>query len=401
MLLDDATVQTLKVTGRLPDPADGEGKPIDGELSRVFFTHQLRFDEIDVRELDASRFDGHRAYRQYERVGLRRLRIALQVAVGAVAFALFFRPDAMPGDWAMGGLLCVIGLALFLTHRVRKRHAAGNRELAKAEDKADEDEATKPIPQDFGSRRRRLLTFMGHTAMSPQFYLSVEQAKRAEGDDRLADEVFLRRRRREQEELRPLGEPGDEGFDPRGPSPGHGPMMRAWHWLVDFATGYGVRPQRIAIMFGLLWLLNWGVFLNPRSVERPLSFEVSPEVWAERREAWADGYPQGEGGANPWPADGGVPAAGEWHAGHAFFVAMRVQLPLLSLLAEGDWEPSSRPMRVFDEALGGAWGAEGGPEGVLTFENYASVMQVTNLILIPLMIAGATGVLKRRETLGS
>lgn len=387
VLLDDATVRTLKVTGRLPG-GDGPGP------NAVFHLHQLAFDEIDVSDLEPPKAAGGsvwrrlfdlrydptlRRYRERDPADRRRLLVA---AYAVVLVGLFAAHWSLPGVKLALGAIGVAGFVMLLAGGGdRRRMNRGRVEL--------------------NLRRQRLGALLDHTAMSPQFYLSVEQAKRAEGDDRLADDVFLRRRRRELEELRPLGEPREPGYSSRGPRPGLGLAARSWYRLIDFSVGYGVRPHRVVSLFLMLWLLNWGVFLNPRSVERPLSFGVPPEVQAERREAWADGYPQAEGGANPWPADGGVPAAGEWHAGHAFFVAMRVQLPLLSLLAEGDWEPSSRPMRVFDEALGGAWGAEGGPEGVLTFENYASVMQVTNLILIPLMIAGATGVLKRRETLGS
>jgi hypothetical protein len=93
---------------------------------------------------------------------------------------------------------------------------------------------------------------------------------------------------------------------------------------------------------------------------------------------------------NPWPDDGGIPTREEWSERRAFFMAMRVQIPLLGMIAENDWEPSSRGILV------GYWPHTGKPmELWLTYEEFASSMMVANFIILPLIIAGATGYLKK------
>jgi len=85
---------------------------------------------------------------------------------------------------------------------------------------------------------------------------------------------------------------------------------------------------------------------------------------------------------NPWPADGGT-AQGEappWNQWDGFFMASRIQFPFVELMAENDWEPSSRTMDIFP---------------CVTYENYASACMIVNLVLLPTIIAGLTGYMKR------
>ncbi|MCW5756481.1 MAG: hypothetical protein KIT54_04510 [Phycisphaeraceae bacterium] len=77
-----------------------------------------------------------------------------------------------------------------------------------------------------------------------------------------------------------------------------------------------------------------------------------------------------------------------WGPQKAFFMAMRVQVPPVELFVDAEWKPADRPMF--------ARGADKGGIG-LTYENYAAVMRILNLVLVPVIIAGVTGLLKPRE----
>ena len=69
-------------------------------------------------------------------------------------------------------------------------------------------------------------------------------------------------------------------------------------------------------------------------------------------------------------------------------MAMRVQVPPVELFIDAEWKLADRAMF--------AQGVEG--KGIaLTYENCAAIMRILNLILVPVIIAGATGLLKPRE----
>jgi len=244
----------------------------------------------------------------------------------------------------------------------------------------------------FARRRLPTLDHLDETyPFSRGYYILVERRNREAGDDATADEVFLLRRRRERKGPR---EPAD--LPPRMRAAGliedwaaAGFATRVWLWFLDFLMGYGVRPGRLVHLFVLLGLLNTAVFLSDESVERPVAFvqhrEDSPQWGATNREPSGGDDPKKRMPKNPWPSDGGMPDevdGDRWGTGHAAFMALRVQVPVLTLVTENDWSPATRPMRV------------GGREW-LSYADYASIMMVVNLVLIPLIVAGLTGHLKR------
>ncbi len=206
-----------------------------------------------------------------------------------------------------------------------------------------------------GHADRRLLDFLAGTQFSRSFYLAVERDLRQQGEDAAADEVFLSRRKREARQAYALSS-GPDGL-----------ARRLWSELLDLSIGYGVRVSRAVHAYVLLWFLGTGVFSAPASVERPLGFgaRLATEAPAER--------------PNPWSDEGGMPDS--WSTAEGFFVASRLQLPFLSLPAQSDWAPSSRPVSV----LG------------LSYENLASVFMLVNAVLLPLIIAGLSGILKKNE----
>lgn len=155
--------------------------------------------------------------------------------------------------------------------------------------------------------------------------------------------------------------------------------------LLDFFAGYGVRPRRLVVLWLLMFLVHTAVFSSRLSVERPIGFG-QPRTDTIGGKGMRPELPGKLVVPNPWPADGGRPGPGEWDVGHAFFVALRIQVPFLSLLSEGDWEPAGREMIPNSAVLG--WTK-------LTFENYAAAASALNLLVVPLAIAGLAGLLKR------
>lgn len=201
----------------------------------------------------------------------------------------------------------------------------------------------------------RLLAFLAGVRFSRGFYLDVERQLRQRGEDAAADEVFLSRRKREaqvawQASARLAGLP-----------------RRMWAELLDLGIGYGVRVSRAAHLWTLLWFVATGLFARPESVERPLGFGARP----------ADEAPAPV--PNPWSDEGGMPDA--WSTTDGFWVASRLQLPFIALPAASDWAPSSRPV----------------PHLGISYENLATVLVLVNAVLLPLLLAGATGILKKTE----
>ncbi|XAM00364.1 hypothetical protein OT109_03040 [Phycisphaeraceae bacterium D3-23] len=290
--------------------------------------------------------------------------------------------------------------------------------------------------------RGQLLRFLEHmTVFSRDNYLTVERWLRSRGDDILADEVFLSRRRRETRE-QPLGGQDPTKIELSKPSnASHLPLLvMVWRKGLDLFVGYGVRPSRPFHLFILLFLINFGVFLNPYSMERPLvnigttgephsstlfyrdgktalnwqddamhiplegrprqggpseaeQSEPAEESELAEQSEQAQQLAQGDSGlsytidnlpSNPWLEDGGMPSRSEWDTSQAFFSALRVQIPVLYLVVDTEWVPASREIKGF-------------PVIGIKYENYAAGMMAVNFALIPVLLAGAFGVLKQKN----
>ncbi len=135
-----------------------------------------------------------------------------------------------------------------------------------------------------------------------------------------------------------------------------------------------MRTGRPIHLFVLLFFLNSGVFANSYAIERPLGFEQG------KQKEYLTGQSPSEMERNPWPDDGGKPSRGEWHFGRGVFMAVRFQVPILPILAESDWVPADRPMRLLR---------------FVSYEEWAALTTVVNLILIPLIVVGLRQAIKQ------
>jgi hypothetical protein len=236
----------------------------------------------------------------------------------------------------------------------------------------------RPVRKWPQQRHRPILFLLDCVVFDQGFFAQIERLYRNDGDDATADEVFLKRRRKECDKT-------------------HG-MPRWWRKFTDFAYGYGVRVPRLVNIFLLLFIANVGIFSEPLSVEHPLGFgarlATQPIVIASDRQSdstvspatttprWQTTQPSSTGYVNPYQSDGGAPD--QWRSWNALFVALRLQIPVVNLMAEADWEPSSR--EFFGIPLTSV---------PVTYQQYGSIVSLLNLILLPMIIAGLTGVLKR------
>lgn len=223
-------------------------------------------------------------------------------------------------------------------------------------------------------------SFSKQPSFDRAFFVWVERWLRERGEDGAADEVFLLRKRHE----------GDQKRETEGWLS----ASAAWSKLLDLTIAYGVRPRRLLHAFVLLWFSSWILFLNPHSVSHPSGF---PALNADQVEkAIRDGtLAQSSGGAliranspltDIWVADGSMPSACEWSPINALVVATRIQFPITTVLGESDWAPSSRAIQL-------PWGAV----RWLTYENLTAILGLLNFALLPLLLAGLTGYIKRRS----
>lgn len=83
-------------------------------------------------------------------------------------------------------------------------------------------------------------------------------------------------------------------------------------------------------------------------------------------------------------ATSGMTDPGQWKQQQAFFMAMRLKVPLLELLAEPHWKPADRRM-------------DHPPLFGLHYDGFAVFMRAMSLALVPLILAGLTGILKRKD----
>ena len=132
-------------------------------------------------------------------------------------------------------------------------------------------------------------------------------------------------------------------------------LLRWLKWLfLGAAIGYGARPRRLIGLFLVAFALSCWVFSNPDSL---VSYT---EVRAHR--------------PDPWP----IEAQSVWVT---LGVALRCHFPMLLFLGEPNYMPS--PARI--------------PGLTLTYHGYALLISAISWIMVPLFLAGLTGIVRKRQ----
>jgi hypothetical protein len=137
---------------------------------------------------------------------------------------------------------------------------------------------------------------------------------------------------------------------------GQSPRLGRWlRWLfLGVAIGYGTRPRRLIWLFLLAFTLSLWVFSQPDSL-------VS---YSERAALQPD----------PWPAQAQTP----WVTLGA---ALRCHFPMLFFVGDPNYVPSPYEL----------------PRLTLTYSGYALLISTLSWILVPLFLAGVTGIVRQRQ----
>jgi hypothetical protein len=137
---------------------------------------------------------------------------------------------------------------------------------------------------------------------------------------------------------------------------GQSPRLGRWlRWLfLGVMIGYGTRPLRLLGLFFLSFALSVLLFSSPASL---VSYSEKPAMQPD-----------------PWP----VEAQHAWVTAGA---ALRCHFPMLFFMGEPNYVPS--PYRI--PWLGG-----------LTYDGYALIISALSWIMVPLFLAGVTGVVRQK-----
>jgi hypothetical protein len=167
----------------------------------------------------------------------------------------------------------------------------------------------------------------------------------------LAVEAWLRNKGFDEEAKRVYMDMCDRDLN-AGESPRIGRWLR---WLfLGVMIGYGTRPLRLLGLFFLSFALSVLLFSNPASL---VSYSEKPAMQPD-----------------PWPVEA-------QHAWVTVGAALRCHFPMLFFLGEPNYVPS--PYRI--PWLGG-----------LTYDGYALIISALSWIMVPLFLAGVTGVVRQK-----
>jgi hypothetical protein len=183
--------------------------------------------------------------------------------------------------------------------------------------------------------------FLALTEFDTGTYVQVERWLRSQGKDAIANDVYLARKREEMQ-------PGRMNW-----------WWRVWHRVLYWLVGYGVRTRWVDAILIFLFIVLTCTFSNPVSVQSSPNMSDTARAHSVSK----DDHPL------------------TWGAGDAAWIAMHTVVPMVSMVARDEWEPSTEISPLL-------W---------LRYDSLATLMSLLSWILIPLIIASATGLLKRQE----
>jgi len=196
-------------------------------------------------------------------------------------------------------------------------------------------------------------------------YNNLEKWLRSHGKDEDADQVFFRMRSRELQ--------GVKGF-----------FRRRLKFVLLHFLGYGLRIHWLVFIWTVTFLLTFSVFLDPHSVERPQSFVAGrfDEARTSRFQWPVPVRPSTL--SSRWDDDGSQPEG--WTGFDSGWMSLRSQIPVVQIFARNDWEPACRVIRH--------------PWNFFNFQydSYSTMVTLLNWMVVPLIIASATGLLKKRSS---
>ena len=199
-------------------------------------------------------------------------------------------------------------------------------------------------------------SFRGFLARTEPFqkstYVFFEQWLRSRGNRRKANQVYRDMRYKDRRE-------------------GLGIGSRLGDCFLSVTIGYGTRSYPLLIFFLLTMALSVSLFSSPRSVERVVVMTAQETM-----------YPSVETRPSVFPQN--------WCLTDAFWVAVRVNLPMLSFATDSRWEPSGEPILLPSFEIN-----DYQVQFVSTYRTYALIVSMLSWIIVPLFLIGISGVVKR------
>lgn len=178
-----------------------------------------------------------------------------------------------------------------------------------------------------------------------QPFSQLEETFRRTGEDRLANDVYFKRKRRESARIK---------------------LRNPVAWLKDrflwLITGYGVRLKYLSVTIALTLLVGTLIFHFEGAVEPRLDKQQSHAVCLQANLERKTSLPYFE----------------------AFWISLNLFLPV-KIPSGAYWKPSSQ-VWVFKTKCGTLG---------IKFTTFATVLKLVGWILVPLGVAGLSGILKR------
>ena len=152
-------------------------------------------------------------------------------------------------------------------------------------------------------------------------------------------------------------------------------------WILDWTIGYGTSTNRLIFYFLAVLMISWGLFCNSKSVERQVLTTIndirSPKIVNTQTHQFNE-QPQ------IYPS--------RWTKTDAFWLALQMNLPLASFASSNRWTPSSDTITIAGKKI-----CLMGNKFCPTYENYASAVSLQSWIIVPLFLAGVSGIVKKEE----
>jgi hypothetical protein len=161
-------------------------------------------------------------------------------------------------------------------------------------------------------------------------------------------------------------------------------VQQTYDWILDFTICYGTATNRLFFFYFLpVLMFSWILFNNPQSVE--LDWDITtgdlnnPQV-IERLNLQKK--------TNPYLIKDRLsvhPEYGEWKSMDAFWQAIKVTVPIISLTPTDKWTPSDKSIMCWEHK-----------QFCLSYYTYAKFITLFGWITVPLFLAGASGIVKKK-----
>jgi hypothetical protein len=159
-------------------------------------------------------------------------------------------------------------------------------------------------------------------------------------------------------------------------------IRRLYDKILDVTILYGTATNRLLFFYFLpVLLFSWLLFSNPESVQLQWNATASdfsnPQVISildpQKRELMENNLLI-------------HPTKKDWTSTNAFWLALKISFPVIQFSSPDNWSPSSRPISTipFTQKM-----------QLISYDTYAKIITVLSWIIVPLFLAGVSGIVKK------